>query len=189
MVLYSVYLPLWLISLSLKTSKFSIVANGKLKSYGFPSGSVGKELASYSGDAVQSLDRKDLREVEMAPHPGILAWEIPWIEQPSGLQSMGSQRVRHNWVTKHTCTRQILRNYWIKFNITDYLKNLATEIYCYNSFRKCFVWSQEQVSFLMIKHYKCVPDSVRFFPINAVLFVLAIGSTKFYLVTQKKKRN
>ena len=172
MVLYSVYLPLWLISLSLKTSKFSIVANGKLKSYGFPSGSVGKELASYSGDAVQSLDRKDLREVEMAPHPGILAWEIP-----------------HNWVTKHTCTHQILRNYWIKFNITDYLKNLATEIYCYNSFRKCFVWSQEQVSFLMIKHYKCVPDSVRFFPINAILFLLAIGSTKFYLVTQKKKRN
>ena len=35
-------------------------------------------------------------EEEMATHSGILAWEIPWTEEPGGLQSMGSQRVRHN---------------------------------------------------------------------------------------------
>ena len=34
----------------------------------------------------------------------ILAWEIPWTEEPGGLQSMGSQRVRHNWVYTHTHT-------------------------------------------------------------------------------------
>ena len=34
-------------------------------------------------------------EEEMATHSGILAWTIPWIEEPGGLQSMGSQRVRH----------------------------------------------------------------------------------------------
>ena len=34
---------------------------------------------------------------EMATHPSILAWEVPWTEEPGGLQSMGSQRVRHDW--------------------------------------------------------------------------------------------
>ena len=35
----------------------------------------------------------------MAPHPSTLAWKIPWTEEPGGLQSMGSLRVRHDWVT------------------------------------------------------------------------------------------
>ena len=35
----------------------------------------------------------------MAPHSRTLAWKIPWTEEPGGLQSMGSQRVRHDWVT------------------------------------------------------------------------------------------
>ena len=38
-------------------------------------------------------------EKEMAAHSSILAWKIPWMEEPGGLQSMGSQRVRHDWVT------------------------------------------------------------------------------------------
>ena len=38
-------------------------------------------------------------EEAMAPHCSILAWKIPWMEEPGGLQSMGSQRVRHDWVT------------------------------------------------------------------------------------------
>ena len=42
---------------------------------------------------VQSLGRKDPLEKEMATHSSILAWRIPWTEEPGGLQSMGSQRV------------------------------------------------------------------------------------------------
>ena len=42
---------------------------------------------------VQSLAQKDPLEKEMATHPSILAWKIPWAEEPGGLQSMGSQRV------------------------------------------------------------------------------------------------
>jgi len=38
--------------------------------------------------------------IVMATHSSILAWEIPWTEEPGGLQSMGSQRVRHDLVTK-----------------------------------------------------------------------------------------
>ena len=48
---------------------------------------------------VQSLVREDLLEKEMATHSSILALKIPWIEEPGRLQSMGSQRVRHDWVT------------------------------------------------------------------------------------------
>ena len=44
---------------------------------------------------VQSLGQED-QEKEMATHPSILAWEIPWTEEPGRLQSMGSQRVRHD---------------------------------------------------------------------------------------------
>ena len=44
---------------------------------------------------VQSLGREDPLQEEMAPHSSILAWEIPWTDEPGGLQSMG-QRVRHN---------------------------------------------------------------------------------------------
>ena len=39
-------------------------------------------------------------EKEMATHSSVLAWKIPWAEEPCGLQSMGSQRIRHDWVTK-----------------------------------------------------------------------------------------
>ena len=45
---------------------------------------------------VRSLGREDPLEKEMATHSSILAWEIPWTEEPGGLQSMGSQRVGHD---------------------------------------------------------------------------------------------
>ena len=41
-----------------------------------------------------------LLEKEMATHLSILAWDIPWTDEPGGLQSMGSQRVRHDLATK-----------------------------------------------------------------------------------------
>ena len=42
---------------------------------------------------VQSLGREDPLEKEMATHSSVLAWNVPWTEEPGGLQSMGSQRV------------------------------------------------------------------------------------------------
>ena len=45
---------------------------------------------------VQSLGWEDPLEEEMATHFSILAWKIPWIEDPSGLQSMGLQRIGHD---------------------------------------------------------------------------------------------
>ena len=45
---------------------------------------------------VQPLGWEDLLEEGMPTHSSVLAWRIPWAEEPSGLQSMGSQRVRHD---------------------------------------------------------------------------------------------
>ena len=54
---------------------------------------------------VRSVGWEDLLEKEMATHSSILAWEIPWTEEPGSLQSMGLQGVGHDWVTEHTNLR------------------------------------------------------------------------------------
>ena len=48
---------------------------------------------------IQFLGEEDTVEKKMATHSSILAWEIPWTEEAGELQSMGSQRVRHDLVT------------------------------------------------------------------------------------------
>ena len=48
-------------------------------------------------------------EKKMTTHSSILAWEIPWTEEPAGLQFMGSQKVRHNWTTEQ-------QQCWLVFN-------------------------------------------------------------------------
>ena len=55
-----------------------------------------KRLPAMQETWVQSLGQEDPLEKEMATHSGILAWRIPWTEEPGGLQSTGSQRVGHN---------------------------------------------------------------------------------------------
>ena len=50
-------------------------------------------------DLVWSLDQEDPLEKEMATHSSIVAWRIPWREEPGGLQSTGSQRVGPEWAT------------------------------------------------------------------------------------------
>ena len=54
---------------------------------------------------IQSLDQDDPLEEELAIHSSTLAWRIPWTEEPGGLQSMGSQRVRHNCATNFHFSR------------------------------------------------------------------------------------
>ena len=55
-----------------------------------------KNLPAVQETWVRSLGWEDPLEKEMATHSSILAWEIPWIEEPDRLQSMGSQRVGHD---------------------------------------------------------------------------------------------
>ena len=58
-----------------------------------------KRLPTMPETRVQSLGWEDLLEKEMATHSSILAWKIPWTEEPVRLQSMSSWRVGHNWAT------------------------------------------------------------------------------------------
>ena len=55
-----------------------------------------KNLPALQEMQVQSLGLQDPPKKRMATHSSILAWRIPWTEEPGGLQSVGSQRVRHN---------------------------------------------------------------------------------------------
>ena len=75
---------------------------------GFPGGSDGKEPACNAGDLglIPGLGRS--LEESMATHSSILAWRIPWTEEPGGLQSTGSQRVGHVWATKRSASQRLL---------------------------------------------------------------------------------
>ena len=55
-----------------------------------------KNLPAMQQTQVQCLGRKDPLEKGMATHSSILAWKVPWTEEPGGLQCMGSQRVRQD---------------------------------------------------------------------------------------------
>ena len=58
-----------------------------------------KHLPTMRETRVRSLGQEVPLEKEMATHSSILAWKIPWMEEPGRLQSMGLQRVGHNWAT------------------------------------------------------------------------------------------
>ena len=55
-----------------------------------------KRLPTMRDTRVRSLGQEDPLGKEMAPHSSSLAWKIPWMEEPGGLQPMGSQRVGHD---------------------------------------------------------------------------------------------
>ena len=59
-----------------------------------------KDLPAMQETWVRSLSQEDPLEKKMATHPRILVWEIPWTEEPGGLQTMGLQRVGHDLATK-----------------------------------------------------------------------------------------
>ena len=65
-----------------------------------PGSSNNKESACNAGDPGSILGWEEPMEKEMAIHSNILVWEIPWTEEPGGLQSMGISRVVHDLLTK-----------------------------------------------------------------------------------------
>ena len=59
-----------------------------------------KNLPAMQETQVQCLSHEEPLEVGMATHSSILAWRLPWTEEPGGLQSLGSQRVGHDFTTR-----------------------------------------------------------------------------------------
>ena len=77
-----------------------------------------KRLPAVQETGVQSLGWEDPLEKEMATHSSTLAWKIPWTEEPGRLQSMGLQRVRHDWATSLHFTSCISKafGFWATFS-------------------------------------------------------------------------
>jgi len=73
---------------------------------------------------VRSLGWEDPLEKEMAIHSSTIAWKIPWTEEPGRLQSMGSQRVGHDWATSllHVTSHSLISVELLEINIKRYLK-------------------------------------------------------------------
>ena len=83
---------------------------------GFPGGSVVKRPPANAGDTGSIPGSEGSLEKEMATHSSILAWRIPWTEEPGGLQSMGSQKesdmtqqLNNTYTYTHTHQREIER--------------------------------------------------------------------------------
>ena len=70
---------------------------------------------------VQPLGQENSLKNEMATHSRILPWRIPWKEGPGGLHFMGSQRVEHDWVTKHARTLTNLVNQTVQDALSPHL--------------------------------------------------------------------
>ena len=70
---------------------------------------MGKNPPAMQETWVQPLGQEDPLEEGMATHSSILAWRIPWTQEPCGLQSMGSQRQGHDWVTNSFFSKRVTR--------------------------------------------------------------------------------
>ena len=103
-----------------------------------------KRLPAMQETWVQSLDREDPLEKEMATHPSILAWRIPWMEEPRGLQSLGSQSQTQLSMRTHMHMRLIHAHHFLFF-----LKNYFTYKFLY---RKCNILTILNASELNINH-------------------------------------
>ena len=106
-----------------------------------------KNLPTVQETRVQSLGWEDPLEKEMATHSSILAWKISWTEEPGGLQSMGSQRVGHDWVT------------YIKYAVTAYLNkwNLKSNSSVQQPHFKCLITTYSQWLPYSVPKYVTIP--------------------------------
>ena len=93
---------------------------------GFSGGQVVKNLPARQETRVWSLDWEDPLEKGMATHFSILARRIPWTEEPVGLQSMGSQRVRHDWATN---TQSILKEISPEYSLEGLMLKLQLQYF------------------------------------------------------------
>ena len=105
-----------------------------------------KNLPAMQETPVQSQGWEDLLEKEMAPHSGVLAWKIPLMEEPGGLQSLESRRAGHDWATS-------LHSLYMAGYLT--LHQFFNQIFLYHLFLQWLVLSRSVVS--DCDHMDCSP--------------------------------
>ena len=149
---------------------------------------------------VQSLGQENPLEKWMASHSSILAWRIPWTEEPGRLQSLGLQRVGHNWATNTpTFTHRVFQVFYLFLSqFVNFLRNVSIYLYYqmyrhkvgYSSFLSfhcdsypfilydgsfCFLsffsWSKKtRDRFFFLMFYYKKVEFVHFFPYCLLLF-------------------
>ena len=95
-----------------------------------------KRLPTMRETWVWSLSWEDLLEKETATHSSTLAWKIPWTEEPGRLQSMGLQRVQHDWATSLLCFYNAQRQSLVSPLCTTHVFNVLMFLYVGGKIRK-----------------------------------------------------
>ena len=118
--------------------KYRYVGNSIQNNIGLPRWLSGKESACQCKRLrFDPWVRKVSLKNEMATQSSILAWKIPWTEEPGRLQSMGSQRVRHDWVTNTYFRVRLANWYFLNLLIVNGYLGL-----CYFTHSSCiYIWA------------------------------------------------
>ena len=114
-------------SLGKLCSIYENISSALSVNWGFPGGSGGKESSCKARDRVQSLGQEGPLEKGMAIHSSVLAWRIPWTEDPGGLQSTGSQKSRiglRDWKTNLVMCCWISTCLWLPRSMLFQLEEL-----------------------------------------------------------------
>ena len=121
---------------------------------GFLSGSDGKESSCNAGNLGSISGSGRFPGEGNGNPPSILAWEIPWTEEPSGLQSMGMQRVRHDWVTNTHHT--LFWGDWFAFLgiwvLHQHSEVVLWELLCTQIIIWCICWGERGPLILFLHH-------------------------------------
>ena len=156
-----------------------------------------KLLPTMQETRIQSLGREDLLEKEMATHSSILAWKIPWTEEPGRLQSMGSQRVEDDWATSlslfyyFSCLkRHIQKNTFLRpmsetilpvFSSESFIVHiLRLSLYSILSLFLYMVWENSPIWFVYFLSY-IYPQVFFYVIVNGIIFLISL-SDSFLLV-------
>ena len=125
---------------------------------------------------VRSLGREDPLEKETATHSSTLAWKIPWTEEPGRLQSMGSQRIRHDWATSlHFCLNLIWKEKIFSPKVVPKSFEFLQTVACQASLSMKFLPRQEYWSGLPFPSPGDLPDpGIK--PVSLVSLALQIDS-------------
>ena len=107
---------------------------------GFPGGLGGEESACKAGDLSFISGREDPLEKGMATHPSIVAWRIPWTEEPSRLQSMGS-KVTNTFTFKRHTSMYYMCVHTDKHTILKKIMNLTIGLPRHLQISRFFFWS------------------------------------------------
>ena len=111
-----------------------------------------------------SLGQEDPLEKEMAIHSSILAWRIPWKEKPGRLQSMGSQRARHDWVTFTSEEPGVLQVVRLQRDRNNLVIEHQQQPHCIGYWAKSFSWLHHLILFT--------------FPRGEFLFLISVSDVK-----------